>query len=175
MHYWKVTPVTLPKAQCYNRDNDWIIDIYWKEYCDFDDKSGIFANQCSFLNMFDAVEGWSHFWHELYSYSYPYPYPYTKFWATFHVEQLLSIWVLDLLSYCGAMTNRSMIVQGQTLVALLLKNRQYCTVHQNYICWWWCQIGGVDFASSASRVVDIRRWTLWRWYLLTVTLYCYLQ
>ncbi len=57
------------------------IDLYWKEYCNFDKKNSVFEKQANFFQTFDAGNSHSHLWHELDSF------PFTKFLVTLHAGQ----------------------------------------------------------------------------------------
>lgn len=59
-----------PNFKVSNEENDMIIDIFWKEFDQFQNKTGCFGQRPGRFLLPDALNGNSYLWHELYSLPY---------------------------------------------------------------------------------------------------------
>ncbi len=59
-----------PNSKVANDEIDVIIDTFWKEFSDFQNKTGVYGLRPGRFLLPDAINGNSHLWHELYSLPY---------------------------------------------------------------------------------------------------------
>ncbi len=59
-----------PNSKVANDEIDMIFDKFWKEFSDFQNKSGVYGLRPGRFLLPDAINSNSHLWHELYSLPY---------------------------------------------------------------------------------------------------------